>query len=447
MAPLIAVALASVLAHPVGAIVTIVASLLGLGMASQDTSDTGGGYLGALAIATGGTPFDFKKIKKGLITQITMTVEFTLTATAGLGPLVIGGQAMGGDDSDILGNAIFTNFSCNIDAGTKLFSAITYPQLRKLAQCALLRDFGGNLADGGIVSTAGTKVQLQIPIPIAFTQRIDFGDSMAQGAARIHDGEMNVNILATAPAAIQLANYTVTVSALAIKFFSVGKPGDPGTVGKSYFCEFNNWAQDNLERPIGRRILFAIQGSCTGSTLSDTGITISGQGAKDLTGPLLQQDDYRNAILEGGAGYDITDGLIPLVIMDKHVTADTLPDPDHIIIKAPGVANLNYMDLRLIDPSSETLASVGQATGGGGAVTESVAATRTAQPAAALTAAGVAASPVVLTPAGTAPVGASKGTVATHASPSAAGNSVVGRRTTLFQKMYGGNKGSGPKGS
>jgi hypothetical protein len=410
---------------------------LAVGMAVQDTAPTGGGYLGSLAIATGGTPFDFKKVKNGVITQITMMAEFKLQATAGLGPLIIGGEAMGVDDLDILGNAIFTNFSCNIDAGTKLFSAITFPQLRKLCQIALLRDFGGSFADGGIVPGVATNFQLEIPIPIAMTQRLDFGDTMAQGAARVHDGEMNVNILATAPAGIALANYTVTVSALAIKFFAVGRPGAPGTIGKSYFFEANNWAQDNLERPVGQRIFFGLQGSVAASTLSDTGITLQGQGAKDLIGPLQLAYEYRDRVLERGAGYDITDGVIPLVFMDKHATVDSLPQPDTLVVKAPGVANLNYLDLRLVEASGETVASVSTSVGGGGSVTESVAASRTSAPAAPATAAGIAASPTVITPGGTAPTSApTKGTVATHASPAAAGASISQRKQTLFQKMY-----------
>ena len=367
--------LAVAFAHPLGASLLAVALSVGavVGMATTVNAATGTGYLGSLPIATNTVPFLLNPAPDGVIDTIVWTLSFQLQATAGMGPLVVGGLPMGQDDMDVLTQAMILAISAKLDTSSYLFQSITMPQLRKTVQALIRRDFGGNFRNGGTVPSGSYgKFTIQIPIPLATPQRFTDGAIMGQGATRVRQGEIDVTVLALSGTGVVLTNYVVEFQSVSSQFSAVGHAGDNSQVGTSWAVEFATWGQNNLTRPPRARILFALQqASSTSATLyGDTGITVAGQNTVDLTGANETQLDYQNRILQDG-GYDLTDGLTVLCALDPSATVATLPSPQALTLKIPLATTMPFMDLYLADAPTAVVAT--SAAGAAGSASSPVA--------------------------------------------------------------------------
>lgn len=401
-----------------------------VGMATTFGQKSGSGYLGSLPVGTNSQPFLPDNCPDGVVDQILMSVSVQILATAGAGPLVVGGLAMGQDDLDLMGAACFSQFSARLDTKSFMFQGINWSQLRKSIQAATRFDIdSNNFVNGGVVGVGFATYRFQVPIPLSLPTRFVDGAMLGQGAARVRGGEIDVNVTALNGAGLALTNYTVSFQNVAVAFSAQGHEGDNSQVGMSWQVEFANWTQNKLTRPSATRVFFAITiptATAIASWGDDTSMTLAGQENFDLSGPSETQQRYRRLILQNG-GYDLTDGLTVIMAVDPSSTVSTLPAESGLTLKVPNAiaTGLPYMDMQLIDaPASVTsTAAAGAAGSATASVTAAAPSIPSVQPGAPITAATQGRMPVVFRPAAPGAAGA--------APPSQQAAARVTRRTLL----------------
>jgi hypothetical protein len=397
------------------------------GVGTASVAKLGSGYMGNFGtMGIGDNTRDYKGAPDGVISEILLTLTITGTMAADPGGLVIGGLPRGVDDCDKLLTALFNNVSHRLDTSSIAVNANTFPQYRNVWQCLGLRDFGGTfMVDGFIPATASTAYTIFVPFPLGLPFRLDDGASFGQGATRVRQGEMHLNVAALTPT-VTLTNNVFTVTAVSATIQAFGKGGSNSTVAKSWNVEWPNNLSNDFVRPAHTRILLADQTPAVGSTVSEQGYTVSGQENLTLVGPQGQREKYLSQVVPLG-GYDITTALTPLIMLDIHAQLSSLPPPQEATVLAPSLTVINAMDLFLVDPPGDVVQT--SATVAAGSATAPVAevqpATRSMPAGSPIPPSAVGNVPSVFVAQNAAPAGSP-----THASPAAAASN-LGKRSLL----------------
>lgn len=312
---------------------------------------------------------------KGIpVGRIAQRFAFTLISTAAAFNLAVDSQgsaaAEGVDDTDILLNALFSQWYYEWSAGKPVGSSMTPAQWRTIFGAISRRDFEGSFANGiSVTATGGTPRALYIDVlfPVSMATMFQGGGMTTRGSDAMRTASWQYSAGSSLTPTVVLTNGSAIVGGLSISLVLYGGLGTGGDVGPTWQITRRNSLPLPYDFPEANRL--ALLDTTPGSSYSGAAISFwdyVNAAPADFT------TRFQSDILGvSGAVYDISARVLPYYIIKPDDSVNILSTrygkPTRLEV-ASGITSTSVYDLTLEEPHAATVATVGQTVGGGGAV-------------------------------------------------------------------------------